>query len=217
MKVTSITQQTRNPSRVNISIDGVYRLSLDISQVVELGVKVGREYEGEELATLESESQFGKLYARALEYCLMRPHSAREVREYLYRKTKATRYKQKITGEIKERVGVSQAIADRVYQRLVDKGYIDDEKFARYWVEHRNQTRGVSQRKLQAELFAKGVASSVVTDALAVTERHDEDELVKVIAKKRAKYSDNQKFMHYLARQGFSYDDIKTALEKNED
>jgi regulatory protein len=217
MKVTSITQQTRNPSRVNISIDGVYRLSLDISQVVELGVKVGREYEGEELATLESESQFGKLYARALEYCLMRPHSAREVREYLYRKTKATHYKQKITGEIKERVGVSRAIADRVYQRLVDKGYIDDEKFARYWVEHRNQTRGVSQRKLQAELFAKGVASSVVTDALAVTERHDEDELAKVIAKKRAKYSDNQKFMHYLARQGFSYDDIKTALEKNED
>lgn len=62
-------------------VDGVFRFSLDIFQVSDIGIKVGKEYTDDELAKLESESQFGKLYARTLEYCLMRPHSAREVRK----------------------------------------------------------------------------------------------------------------------------------------
>lgn len=213
MKITAISAQARNPDRVNVSVDGKYRFSLDIAQVVELGVKIGREYSEEELAELETESQFGKLYARTLEYCLMRPHSAREVQDYLYRKTRATKYKSKKTGELKERAGVSQAIATRVFDRLVDKGYIDDEKFARYWAENRSQTKGASRRKLQAELRTKGVESSIIDAALTETGRSDEDELAKIIAKKRGKYTDDQKFMQYLARQGFSYDDIKAALQ----
>lgn len=213
MKITAISAQARNPDRVNVSVDGKYRFSLDIAQVVELGVKIGREYSEEELAELETESQFGKLYARTLEYCLMRPHSAREVQDYLYRKTRATKYKSTKTGELKERAGVSQAIATRVFDRLVDKGYIDDEKFARYWAENRSQTKGASRRKLQAELRTKGVESSIIDAALTETGRSDEDELAKIIAKKRGKYTDDQKFMQYLARQGFSYDDIKAALQ----
>lgn len=212
MKITAITAQLQNPDRVNVSVDGKYRFSLDIAQVIELGVKVGREYDEAGLAELEAESQFGKLYARTLEYCLMRPHSSREVRDYLYRKTRATKYKSKKTGELKERAGVSESITARVFDRLVNKGYIDDEKFARYWAENRNQTKGASRRKLQAELRAKGVEAAIIDAALAESDRSDEDELAKIIAKKRARYPDEQKFMQYLARQGFSYDDIKAAL-----
>ncbi|RKV91262.1 MAG: hypothetical protein D8G53_15760, partial [Candidatus Saccharimonas sp.] len=48
--------------------------------------------------------------------------------------------------------------------------------------------------------------------------RSDDEELRKIIAKKRYKYAgDEQKFMAYLARQGFSYDDIKSALNANND
>ena len=194
-----------------------YRFSLDVSQVVSLGVKIGREYDEQELAELEQESQFGKLYGRALEYCLMRPHSAREVRDYLWRKTRATRYRSKKTGELKERPGVSRVLVDRVYKRLVEKAYIDDEKFTRYWVENRNQTKGMSRRKLEAELRAKGVANDIIERNLRDSLRNDTDELQKIIAKKRRRYPDEQKFMQYLARQGFSFDDIKTALREDAD
>ena len=71
MKITDISLQARNPDRVNVSVDGKYRFSLDILQVTELGIKIGREYSEEELVELENESQFGKLYARALEYTMM--------------------------------------------------------------------------------------------------------------------------------------------------
>ena len=129
MKITSISAQTKNPDRVNVSVDGKYRFSLDVSQVVDLGVKVGREYTEEQLTELEAESQFGKLYARALEYSLMRPHSSREVRDYLWRKTKTTKYKSR-TGEIKEREGVSQETVERIFNRLLERGYVNDKTFA---------------------------------------------------------------------------------------
>jgi len=208
MKITAVTPQQKDKNRVNVMVDGKFRFSLDIFQYADLGIKIGREYTEEELTAMETESSFGKVYARALEYCLMRPHSAKEIRDYLYRKTRDSRTK---TGEIKK--GISPEITGRVFERLVEKGYIDDEKFARYWVENRNLTKGASARKLTAELQAKGVDRSIVEHALQATARNETSELQKVIAKKRARYSDDQKFMQYLARQGFSYDDIKKALE----
>ena len=211
-KISALTAQQKDPNRINVMVDGKYRFSLDISQIVSLGVKIGKEYTDSELAEIEGESQFGKLYARALEYCLMRPHSAREVKDYLWRKTRTTKYRSRKTGEIKEREGVATELADRVYEKLLDKDYINDNAFARYWVENRNLTKGTSRRKLEAELRAKGVASDIITAHLSASARSDDAELQKIIAKKRRRYSDDQKFMQYLARQGFGYDDIKRAL-----
>lgn len=207
MKITSITIQAKNQNRVNVNVDGKYRFSLDIFQVGDLGLKVGKEYSEQELVGLETESKFGKLYARALEYVMMRPHSGREVKDYLYRKTRPT-----LTKKGEKREGYSPALTERVFERLLEKGYINDEKFARWWAENRNITKGSSMRKLTAELRAKGVSGYIIEQVLGDTGRSDADELAKVIAKKRGRYADDQKFMQYLARQGFNYDDIKTAL-----
>ena len=90
MKITGLSAQIKNPNRLNIMIDGTYKFSLDISQIVDLGVKVGREFTEQELLELQEEGEFSKLYSRALEYTFMRPHSSREVKDYLWRKTRAT-------------------------------------------------------------------------------------------------------------------------------
>lgn len=211
MKITAIGIQARDKNRVNISVDGKYKFSLDVFQLGDLGIKVGNEYTDEELTALETESQFGKVYARALEYCLMRSHSAKEVRDYLYRKTRPLRTK---AGEL--RPGVSPEVTTRVFDRLLEKDYINDTRFARYWIENRSLTKGASKRKLKAELRSKGVEQSTIEQLLSETERSDENELQKVIAKKRSKYPDDQKLMAYLARLGFSYDDIKSALERGD-
>jgi len=207
MNITAITAQQKNKHRVNIMVDGAYRFSLDIFQVGELGIRIGKEYTDQELTALETESQFGKTYTRALEYCLSRPHSAKEVRDYLHRKTRDTRTK---TGEMKK--GISPEITARVFNSLEERGYVNDEKFTQFWVENRNAIKGTSQRKLMAELQAKGVEKPIIERFLTESSRSDEDELQKVIAKKRRRYADDQKLMQYLARQGFSYDDIKQAL-----
>lgn len=212
MKITAITAQVRDKDRVNVHVDGKYRFSLDILQLGDLGVKIGKEYTEAEMTKLEDESQFGKLYSRTLEYSLMRPHSQREVKDYLYRKTRDTRTKE---GAVRK--GVSPQLTERVFERLVKKGYVDDEKFARFWIENRNLRKGSSMRKLSAELSAKGVDRTIIETLIGESERDDTDELQKIIKKKRSRYDDEQKFMAYLARLGFSYDDIKAALADKED
>ncbi len=212
MKITSVSLQARDKNRVNVSVDGKYRFSLDVFQVGNLGIKVGNEYEESDIIRLETESQYGKVYSRALEYCLMRPHSVKEVRDYLYRKTRPRMNK---TGEITP--GVDKSITDRVLEKLVDKKYVNDFEFAKFWVENRSLRKGISSRKLESELRAKGVDVSIVSELLQDSSRSDSGELQKIIIKKRQKYTDDNKLMAYLARQGFSYEDIKSALSVDED
>jgi regulatory protein len=213
MKITDITSQIKNPDRVNIHVDGKYLFSLDIFQVTQLGLKVGRVFEQQELDEWKNESEFGKLYSRALEYTMLRQHSAKEIRDYLWRKTRTTKVKSRTTGEIRDREGVSKEIADRVYERLLEKGYVDDERFTRYWLENRRVRTGASKRKLVNELRAKGVEQRIIDALLPSSERNDTDEIDKIIAKKRAKY-DDQKLMQYLARQGFDFDLIKEKINE---
>jgi regulatory protein len=208
MKITSITTQKRDNNRVNVSVDGKYRFSLDSYQLVELSIRVGREYDENELIALEQESQFGKVYGRALEYCLMRPHSVREVQQYLYKKNRPKRDK---SGEL--RPGIAPEITTRVFDRLIEKGYVDDNKFARFWVENRFISKGISKRKLRLELISKGINSTIIGQILSETERSDADEMKKIILKKRRHYPDDKKFIAYLAGQGFDYSEIKKAID----
>ncbi len=213
MKITKLTQQQKNTNRINVFVDGKYRLSLDISQLTNLGIKIGSEYSESQLLRLENEAEFSKLYFRALEYCLMRPHSAKEVRDYLWRKTRPTRYRSKKTGQILEKPGVSEEIAKRVYDKLEFKNYINDEQFAGFWIENRNQKKGMSRRKIEMELMSKGVDRTIIEEYIGKSLRDDSTELLKIISKKRNKYPDDKKLMQYLVRQGFSYDDVAIALK----
>ena len=212
MKITSVELQVKNKDRVSVHVDGAYRFSLDVFQLGELGIRVGREYSEEELVAIERESQFGKLYSRALMWALSRPHSERETRDYLRRVSLPRRKK---SGELTDPIPTD--IGERVLDRLKEKGYVDDERFTRFWIENRNLTKGVSRRRLSAELASKGVVSSLVAELLAETDRSESDELRKVIAKKASHYADGQKLIAYLARQGFAYDDIKSALHDSQD
>lgn len=188
LRITDIRQGVKNPNRVNVFVNGKYAFSLDIAQVVDLKIKVGLEISEEKLEDYKKASEFGKLYQRALEWVLMRPRSEKEVYDYLYKKV----YEKKID---KKNISV-------IVCRLRDKNYIDDEKFAKYYVENRFAKKGISRKRLKMELMKKGVETEIIERVL--DGRNDEEEILKIIVKKRAKY-DDEKLISYLCRQGFPY------------
>lgn len=188
LRITDIRQGVKNPNRVNVFVNGKYAFSLDIAQVVDLKIKVGLEISEEKLEDYKKASEFGKLYQRALEWVLMRPRSEKEVYDYLYKKV----YEKKID---KKNISV-------IVCRLRDKNYIDDEKFAKYYVENRFAKKGISRKRLKMELMKKGVETEIIERVL--DGRNDEEEVLKIIVKKRAKY-DDEKLISYLCRQGFPY------------
>jgi regulatory protein len=196
MKITGIKAQVRQPGRFSVFVDGKYEFSLSDSALLEQKLTIGQELDASELKRLKQVSDADKLYGRALHYVAMRPHSEWEVRSYLQRKQAAP------------------ALADQILNRLSLKGFIDDKKFAQSWVESRRFLRPTSKRKLQQELRAKRVGDEAINQALVADETDERVQLRELIAKKRARYPDRIKFMQYLSRQGFRYDDIKAALQK---
>lgn len=210
MKITALSAQVKNPDRINIFIDGKFRFGLDISQVVDLGIKVGLELDAARLAELELESQFGKLYAQALNYCLLRPRSMREVRDYLWKKSQP-----KLLKSGHKTASLPDSLSQRVVERLIEKKHLDDYQFAEWWLTNRRLKQGASLRRLRQELAQKGVDRGIVERLLAESDRDDISELHKIIAKKARRYPDRDKLMRYLASQGFSYDDIKQALDQH--
>lgn len=214
--VTDIKEAVRDRDRLNVYIDRKFFCSLALSQVVDLKLKIGKQLNDEDLKSLRRASEFGKLYQRALEYALLRPHSQKEMRDYLKKKTlnKAVRVKNQKTGEYqtKQKEGFDASLVEPVLARLVERGYVDDERFAKLWIENRSIRKGISQKKLRLELQSKGISQDIIDACLSEGARDERKELKKVIAKKAKKYPDEQKLIQYLLRQGFNYSDVLEAL-----
>lgn len=197
MKISRITTQVKNPERVNIFVDGAYSFSLSLDELLVTKLKNNQELSGAELKKLKQLSSDGKLRMRAFEWLLRRPHSARELKDYLYKKQ------------------ASEELTVRVITDAQKRGYQNDEAFARWWVEQRRAGKQRSARFISQELGAKGVDREVIASVLAENETSDADALRVLIAKKRrsARYvADEQKLIEYLARQGYSFSLIKELL-----
>lgn len=62
--------------------------------------------------------------------------------------------------------GYPQPLIDSVLHRLVEMGYLDDEAFARSWVESRDRARPRGESALRRELAVKGVGRETVAGIL---------------------------------------------------
>lgn len=200
MKITAIKAQVKNADRYSVFIDDKYAFSLSVNALIEAKLRVGQEVSESQITELKEASSVDKLFGVAVRYVAIRPRSKDEVRQYLRRK-KAD----------------SQTIDD-ILASLISRGLLNDEDFARSWIESRRLLKSSSKRKLSAELQQKKVDLSLIDSALQ--EYSDLDQLKKLIEKKQnqPKYKeDQQKLLAYLARQGFNYSDIKHVLENIRD
>jgi regulatory protein len=188
LRITDLRQGVKNPERVNVFVDEKFSFSLDVAQVVDLKIKIGQELTDEELEELKKASEFGKLYQRTLEWVLSRPHSERETRDYLFKKI----FERKL----------DKSYIEIIVDKLKKKKYLNDSLFAEWYVENRFVKKGISKKRLKMELAKKGIASEIIEKVLDA--RNDEEEILKIIAKKRSKYDDD-KLIQYLCRQGFEY------------
>ncbi len=223
--VSKITQQVKRQDRYSVYVNGAYAFSLHEHQLVGSKLRVGVVLTKDELENFANESQFGKAYERALNYVMIRPRSEKEINDYLtrtflYPKPKVFIDKSGQRHIKPQTVDKEQTrhMINRVVERLQEKGYINDESFARTWVQSRQLTKKTSIRKLQQELQQKGVGTEIIATVLQKQNDNEVQNLRDLITKKKRlpKYQDKVKLMQYLARQGFRYDDIKENLDSGD-
>lgn len=197
MKITDIRRQVKRDDRYSIYGNGKYIFSLSESELLNLGLKVDQEFSASELVNLKNRAILDKAYDRCLNLVMRRPRSEWEIHEYLRRKD------------------YDKDTIQTTLNRLSEAGYVDDLDFARRWIENRRLLKSTSKRKLSLELKQKRVSDEIIQRALEGDKTDEQEVLRELISKKRnqTRYQDDQKLISYLARQGFHYDDINTALE----
>lgn len=194
MKITAIKQQVKRSDRYSIYLDEKYTFSLGESDLLRSGLRIGQELDERQVTELQDTSRLGKLYDQTLNLLSFRPRSEWELRDYLKRKKQAPQD------------------VDETLNKLSKSGYVDDKQFAQRWVENRRLLKPISKRRLQAELKQKRVPNPIIDEVLEDDETDEREVLRALVARKTARYPDRTKFMQYLARQGYNYDDIKAVL-----
>lgn len=199
MKITTIKQQVKQPDRVSVFLDGKYVFSLTLDQLLHECLKKGDELPEQEIERLKKISLEGKIKMRALEWVLGRPHSVKEFMDYCRRKK------------------IDDDLAGVMCAEFMDRKYLDDAVFAEWFSENRAR-KNRSSRQILSELAAKGVSGETARGA-AKKHAQDTNALVALIAKLRSKprYADEQKLIAYLVRKGFSYQDVKTQLQLDDE
>jgi len=117
--ITALRFQKRNKDRVNVYLDGQFAFGLTAIEAVRL--RVGQMLSDDDVARLQVQDEVERAYERALYFLSYRPRSEAEVRRNLRKKN------------------VEDRVAEVVVERLTRTGLLDDQEFARYWVESRLQ------------------------------------------------------------------------------
>jgi regulatory protein len=196
MKVTSIKPQVKRTNRYSIFIDGKYSFSLSEAELIDLSLRVGQELETKDIDKLNSEVVYGNARNQCFKLLSYRARSTGEIRDYLKRKK------------------YENEIIDRVVDFLTDRAFLNDEQFARQWIDNRLSIKQSSVRQIKMELRQKKVSSDIIDKVITDLPIDESKILEQLIAKKRTqpKYQEDIKLMQYLGRKGFSYDKILIAL-----
>ena len=201
MKITSIKQQAKRVDRYSIFVDEDYAFSLSEGSLLDSKLAKGDELTRQQVEDFKQLSADDKLYNLVIRYIAIRPRSQWEIETYLVRKDSPAPKIEQITNKL---------------SRL---GLIDDTKFAQAFVNDRRLLRPTSRRKMILELKKKHVANDTIQAVVGNESADERHALVDIVQRKRkqTRYQDDLKLMQYLARQGFSYGDIKAALQFEQD
>ena len=147
----------------------------------------------------------GDAYDAAVRYLGPRPRSVSEIKRHLRTKR------------------FDDAAQDKAIDQLRAQRYIDDEAFARYWVEQRAKFRPKGQRAIASELMQKGVARETIDLVLGEADPDSETtrarESIRRPMTRWLSMTENErkrKIHQFLAARGFSYDVIEEVIARPE-
>jgi len=199
-KITALSSQKNDSSRVSLYLDGKFTLGLSKDLACRVKLAVGQELSTQKIGEIKNQDQEEKHLDSVYHYLSYRPRSEKEVVDYLGKK------------------GTEPGAIGRIVFRLKKEGYLDDQEFARWWVDQRRRFRPRSRYFLKGELIKKGVGVEIINRVL---ENVDESSLIeKIILERKNRLADlepsraKEKLIAYLSRRGFSWENIKLGLEK---
>jgi regulatory protein len=198
-KITALEYQKKNRDRVSVFLDG--RFAFGLPAIVAARLAQGQYLSDSEIEDLREEGTGETAYNRVLNYLSYRPRSQWEVVDYLQKRD------------------VPDSQIEAIVERLSRAGLLDDEDFARYWVENRERFRPRGPSALRYELRRKGLSHEVIEQVLEPLDVSESAYRAACNKARQLSHVDEmtfrQKLIGYLARRGFSYGVARETAERH--
>jgi regulatory protein len=204
--ITGIVASSKKEGRFVLQVDGAAGTTVSLDIIDRLQLRVGREVDEAPAARLVEEGGALAAYDRALNMLAFQARSSRELKRRLVQK------------------GEEPSHVDAAVERLVAAGLLDDAEYARQVARSKVAGQGASKRRLQQELFKRGVERGVADAAIGEVmseEGVDESEVVERFALKKLRSlgaldapTRRRRLYAYLARRGYDGESIRRAMAR---
>jgi len=149
---------------------------------------------------------FEKFYRASINYLSFRPRSEKEMRDYLTKKK------------------CDDKTLKRIIESLLRTKFLNDEEFARRFIEQRTKIKPKANRVIKYELKQKGISQELIDklfedkEESAVSDFSKALELAERKLPRYAKIEDKrkvyEKMSRFLASKGFDWDTIKEVIDQ---
>ena len=204
-RITAITASARHSGRFEILVEREVVATLSLDAIERLGIRIGVLLTEALANRVAVEAAALHTFDRALAMLAARPRAARDLERMLVRK-----------GEPAEHVATA-------VERLTTLGVLDDAQYARQFIRAKITGAGLSRRRLQSELWRRGVARDVIDAALAevmVEDEVDESAQIAAVAAKKLRTlrsadpaTTRRRLYFFLARRGYESTAIRRVMD----
>lgn len=192
-----LTYEKGKKDKIHISIDGEYRLTVDAVFWYGLGIKNKSEIGEEEFEELAETIMSRRAFNKAIDLISRREHSRKELIEKLNQRG-------------------YQAVSDSVADKLQEKGYLNDERFAVMYAGELKNRKSMGKNRIKQELLRKGIERDIIENVIESIDENPIEEIIDILRRKYPKYNLDEKnktrAINGLIRLGYSFSDIKKTL-----
>ena len=190
-------------NKIHIYVDEEYRATVDSDYWYSEKYRNYKEINDEELTELLDAVSFRRAYNKGLDFLSRRPHGTKELIKKLCEK------------------GHEKESAEKACDRLLELGLLNDEEFARILANELYERKGYGVKRIKQELAFRGIDREIAENAIESLDIDTQTRIILVIEKKYISKINDEKgrkrAIDGLLRLGYSYSDIKSALNSIEE
>ena len=190
-------------NKIHIYVDEEYRATVDSDFWYSEKYRNYKEISEEELTELLNSVSFRRAYNKSLDFLSRRPYGTKELIKKLCEK------------------GHEKEFAEKACERLTELRLLNDEEYARILANDLLERKNYSIKRIKQELAFRGIDRDIIENTIDLLDNDPVSRIIILIKKKYInKIGDEKgrkKTIDALLRLGYSYSDIKTALNSISD
>ncbi len=195
-----LTVKEGKARKIHIYVDEEYRATVDSDYWYSEKYRNLKEINEEELTELLDSVSFRRAYNKGLDFLSRRPYGTKELIKKLCEK------------------GHEKDASEKACERLSELGLLNDEEYARMVSNDLMERKNYSIKRVKQELVFRGISREIIENTIDTLDNDAENRIILVIKKKYLNKLNDEKgrkrAIDGLMRLGFSYSEIKSALQK---